>query len=315
MKIKLFFPFFMLLLLSSCKKEKVIPFQYKTKNVIIVVMDGPRYSETWGDSTHQYIPKMANFMAKKGIVYTNFYNNGPTYTNAGHTAMTTGFYQEINNSGTQLPQYPSIFQHYRKKTKQDSSAIWLVTSKDKLQILSNCEDPTWKNKFMPSAHCGVYGRGIGSGYRPDIYTYLRATEILDSLHPKLMLINFREPDYSAHKNNWNNYVQGITSSDNYIYNIWKFIETNPYYKGTTTLLVTNDHGRHLDGIEDGFKSHGDNCEGCRHINFYATGPDFKQNVILTKNRELIDISATVAELLNFELPNSNGEIMEELFKK
>ena len=136
---------------------------------------------------------------------------------------------------------------------------------------------------------------------------------MDSIHPNFVLINFREPDYSGHKNDWYGYLYGIQNSDNYIYNIWKFIESNPHYKGNTTLMVTNDHGRHLDGISDGFKSHGDNCEGCRHINFYATGPDFKQNIICNKKRELIDVSATISELLNFELPDGNGKVMKELF--
>ena len=58
----------------------------------------------------------------------------------------------------------------------------------------------------------------------------------------------------------------------------------------------------------------DPCDGCQHINFYAFGPDFKENLIISEERELIDIPATIAELLNFRIPNSNGNIMTELFK-
>ena len=78
--------------------------------------------------------------------------------------------------------------------------------------------------------------------------------------------------------------------------------------------MTNDHGRHTDGVADGFCSHGDPCDGCQHINFYAFGPDFKENQIISEERELIDVPATIAELLNFRIPNSNGNIMTELFK-
>ncbi len=49
--------------------------KYKTENVIVLIMDGPSYSETWGDSTHQYIPKMANNMAPQGVIYTEFRNH------------------------------------------------------------------------------------------------------------------------------------------------------------------------------------------------------------------------------------------------
>lgn len=80
------------------------------------------------------------------------------------------------------------------------------------------------------------------------------------------------------------------------------------------MFVTNDHGRHLDTVSVGFSSHGDGCEGCRHVMFYAYGPDFKQNVVVNNPRDLIDISATIAELLQFKMPYGKGQVMMELFK-
>ena len=73
--------------------------KYKTENVIVLIMDGPRYSETWGDSTHKLIPNMANHMAQRGVISTNFRNNGPTFTCSGHTAICTGVYQNVKNNG------------------------------------------------------------------------------------------------------------------------------------------------------------------------------------------------------------------------
>jgi hypothetical protein len=46
---------------------------------------------------------------------------------------------------------------------------------------------------------------------------------------------------------------------------------------------------------------------------YAFGPDFKQNVIETQQRELIDINATILELLGLDEQLSDGEVMTELF--
>ena len=78
--------------------------------------------------------------------------------------------------------------------------------------------------------------------------------------------------------------------------------------------MTNDHGRHNDNVRDGFISHGDFCEGCMHINLYAAGPDFQSNLVLNQPRQLVDISATIAEIMNFEHAGSSGEVMWELFK-
>ncbi len=298
----------------SCNKDHSSPAVYKTKNVIIVVVDGARYSETWGDTTFANIPNMHEKLAAFGCINTNFFNNGPTYTLAGHTAICTGFYQEINNSGNDDPLYPSLFQAWNNKFKNDSTHSWIISSKDKLQVLANCNQNWWTNKYKPSTNCGIDGLGVGSGYRNDSLTFNESLRILNENHPNLVLLSFREPDYSAHLKNWNAYLKGIVNTDEYIYQLWNFIQNDSIYRGTTTLFVTNDHGRHLDDVADGFVSHGDGCQGCKHIFLFASGPDFQQGIILDKKRELIDIPATIEVLLNFEVPNGHGHAMTELFK-
>src|SRR3972149_7538234 len=102
MKSKIIFQFSIVILIfslyaPSCKTDIALP-KYKTKNIILLVIDGPRYSETWGDTSHQYIPNFAS-MAYEGTVFTNFYNDGITNTVNGHAALTTGFYENLNNAG------------------------------------------------------------------------------------------------------------------------------------------------------------------------------------------------------------------------
>jgi hypothetical protein len=308
---------FVLLLLStlqfSCKRETSIP-GYKTKNVVVVIMDGARYSETWGDPSHANIPHMANQLAREGTVYTNFYNEGPTYTLAGHAAITTGYYQEIDNTGLAYPSHPSFFQLWGNTYESNRSSSYIITSKDKLAVLGNCSDTTWKNIHVPLTDCGINGGGVGSGYRSDSLTYLRAVALLSNKHPRMALINFMEPDNSAHTGVWSNYLKGIRSTDEYAYKLWEFIQTDSFYNGKTTFILTNDHGRHLDNVLDGFANHGDSCEGCRHIFLYACGPDFKHNMIINTKRELIDIPATIAELLQFSIPGCRGKVMNELLE-
>ena len=312
------------LVLSSCNSSdetygngiipSATPKSYQTENVIIVVIDGPRYTETWGDTLHQYQPRLLNSLAAEGTIYTNFYNNGVTYTNPGHTAITTGNYQALDNTGQAIPNHASIFQHWLKDSGADSSKAWLITSKDKLQILANCQDSLWNNSFMPSTNCGVGGNGLRSGYREDSLTFIQIQRILNTHHPKLTLINFKEPDASGHRNDWSAYLDGIRNTDEYVFQIWNMIQNDVVYANKTTMFVTNDHGRHTDGHLDGFISHGDDCSGCRHINLFAAGPDFKKGQILSSNREQVDISATVAELMSFEFSSGKGEVMQELFK-
>jgi predicted AlkP superfamily pyrophosphatase or phosphodiesterase len=98
------------ILLVLFSSNIVLSQEFKSEYTIIVVIDGPRYTETFGDSSCKYIPNMGKNLVKEGVLYTNFRNNGPTFTISGHTAMTTGVYQSISNAGKKLPDNPSIFQ-------------------------------------------------------------------------------------------------------------------------------------------------------------------------------------------------------------
>ena len=80
------------------------------------------------------------------------------------------------------------------------------------------------------------------------------------------------------------------------------------------FIMTNDHGRHLDGIADGFVSHGDHCRGCTHINFMGYGPDFKEDSLIYTQYELIDILPTIGDLLGFDYHEAQGVVMSDLFK-
>ncbi|ALI98278.1 sulfatase-like hydrolase/transferase [Rufibacter tibetensis] len=308
------FSFFMSCTLQDGLHTKGVdesPISYKTENVIIVVIDGPRFSETLGDSTGTYSPFLTkDFLKDGGLALTNFYNDGFTYTNSGHAAILTGFRQEIRNDGTELPQRPSIFQAWLKHTGKQNKSAWLVTSKGKLDILANTQDSTWHNKYLPSTSCGI---DSGKRNRGDLLTFDEALSILKTDRPNLMLINLKDPDVAGHQKKWGNYLKGIQQSDSLVSVLWSFLKNDQNYNGKTTLLVTNDHGRHTDGISDGFINHGDGCEGCRHITLFAAGPDFKKNIKINTLYRQRDIAATVAELLNFKLA-TEGTVMQDLFK-
>lgn len=284
----------------------------KTRNVIIVVVDGLRYSEGWGDNKHEYIPLMADSMARFGAVNQEFYNLGNTYTTAGHTSLSTGVYQSIDNDGKELPQYPSVFQYWNKNCLNGAKKSWVITSKGKLKVLADCNYRGFKGRFNPSVNCGTDGNG--NGYREDSLTLKVALSVFTEFRPNLVLINFRDPDYTAHSGNWDNYTKAVKATDRYVFQLWKFIQTDAFYKNRTAMFVTGDHGRHLNGVGDGFAGHGDDCDGCRHIGFYAFGPDFRQKVILNTKREQIDLPVTIAAMLGFTLNQSKGKVMTEIFK-
>lgn len=297
----------------SCARDMPIPNSrvYKTKNVFIVVMDGARYTETWGKPGQPYIPNIKQ-LASQGVMCTNFFNYGQTLTTPGHTAMTTGFYESIDNSGQEIPTNPSIFQYYRSQFSKAATDAWVISSKDKLEVLSDCFYPSWAGRYRPSTDCGM--NGLNTGYREDSITYRHLIDTITKYHPHMVIVNFKQPDVAGHANDWLGYVNETKQVDQYIGALWSFLQSDSLYAGTTTLFVTNDHGRHLDGHLDGFVSHGDGCEGCRHIFMLGIGPDFKVNHIEEAHYSLIDIPATIAGLMGINMPNAQGKGMTAILK-
>lgn len=284
---------------------------FLSRNVVIIVVDGPRLSETWEDPAHVLIPNQYA-LRSEGVFFSNFQNNGTTRTVPGHVAMTTGVYQSINNSGGQYPQNPSIFQYWRKRYKKDASKAWVIASKDKLEVLSDCEGSSWDGKFRPYTDCGI--NGLGTGYRDDSVTVVNAMNIFDQYHPEMVLINLKEPDVSGHSGVWDDYLQGIVDTDQQVQQLVDFLNTHPVYKGKTAIFITNDHGRHLDGVLDGFKSHGDDCSGCRRISLLAIGPDFPKDVTVNTLYEQTDMARTIGRLMHFSVNAGDGQVMKELFE-
>ena len=143
----------------------------------------------------------------------------------------------------------------------------------------------------------------------------KASDVLATDHPRLLMVNFKQPDAAAHATSYTGYLQGIVDTDNYIYRIWLQLQDDPFYKDQTTLFVTNDHGRHSSGHRDGFISHGDHCDGCRHIELFAIGPDFRKDYECSKHYSQIDITSTIAELMGFDLPGTKGKVIDAIFDR
>ncbi|MBL4889899.1 MAG: DUF4339 domain-containing protein [Candidatus Lindowbacteria bacterium] len=289
---------------------------YKARNVVVFVIDGPRFSEAWGEPDKKHIKALTEKLAPEGVVFPNFFNNGVTKTVPGHTALATGYYQEISNTGVAVPDNPTFLHRWLKKHDAPGKAAWIVASKNKLDVLANTIHEDWEDQYLPNIDAGLKeprGNMYSKYYRPDGETMDRLKGIVRRDHPQLIFVNVKEPDAAAHDKDWDGYTDGIEKSFGYAAEFWEHLQEIPFYKDNTAFFVTNDHGRHLDGVDRGKTSHGDDCEGCRHILLYAAGPDFPKDKIIETEYEQIDLTVTIAKILGIEIPNSKGKVIEELF--
>jgi hypothetical protein len=270
------------------------------QNVIVVVVDGARYSETFGAGS-TYIPHLNNDLKPLGTLYTNFRidsSAGLSYTNPGHATILTGTWQLIDNLGNNRPTRPTVFEYMRKEDSNPQSDCYVVTGKDKLDIL------TYSTYAGYGSNYGAVW--VGDNTSSDALTYSKVLDVMEDYQPKILLVNFAEVDVKGHSGNFNNYLTAITNVDDIIYQLWQHIEDGDwgYTTSNTTMFITNDHGRH-DNLHGGFKDHADNCDGCTHIMLLALGRNtIAQTISSTAYQR--DIAPTIGELLDFETPFATG---------
>ncbi|MCF6170018.1 MAG: alkaline phosphatase family protein [Bacteroidales bacterium] len=277
----------------------------ETGKMMIVIIDGARYSETLGDPTHTYTPEMWSLTAQ-GTMVDHFTNDGITKTYRAIPALWAGAWTEVidtiyQGSETQYAKLPSIFEYYRKqKNRPADDCFYILKYISSLWLPSF--DPDYGPGFWPEFH------SVGSTDE-DVVT--ETQWVMDNYHPHFMWVYLADVDHAGHSGNWTTYTAAIRTADSIVGVLWQKLQSDPFYKDSTTLIVTNDHGRH-DDQHGGFKGHGDGCEGCRHIQFLAVGPGIKKDFVSTTDRSIPDMAVTASSLLGIDPEKASGNIMHEI---
>lgn len=268
---------------------------YLTENVHIVVIDGARYSETFGDTSHKFIPLIWNKLRPQATIFTRHYNDSVTLTVSSHLSIITGKWQNFSNDGTERSATPTIFEYFRKSSNSTVTNSFVILGKDKLDVLSSSTSHDYGSKYGASV-------AYSNDQNNDKVTLQNFKSTLQKHHPRLSITNLGQVDNRGHNGNWNEYTSSIRCADSVIYEMWNSLQNDPIYKDKSTLIITNDHGRHIDD----WTSHGDGCEGCRHVMMMVMGPDSKKALIDSTFHTHLDIALTVAELLDFPTPSCTG---------
>lgn len=283
---------------------------YITKSVFLFVIDGARNQEVFEDPTHSYAPHIWNDLAPLGTIYTNFYTLVRTSTTPGHLVFLSGVRNEfIINHEKDLAhfrsRYPTVFEYYRSQTGIPADSVWIVSGK---KNLNTCD---WS---LHPSYGPEYGATMITNAGDDTTTYETLLQVIESSHPRLMLINLRDVDKWGHVGTFEEYTRSIQIADSLVFEFYNNLQSDPFYAGNVTLLVTTDHGR-IDDAHGGYHHHGLGTHGDRNCFFVALGPDIKEGEVVDEFATFMDIAPTIGELLGFETPFAEGRVMAEMLRE
>lgn len=94
-----------------------------------------------------------------------------------------------------------------------------------------------------NAQLGAVPAAARGPERPDSLTFGYAFAQLRRTHPRVLYLALGDTDEYAHAGQYAAYAQAAQRADQYLAQLWAYVQSDPHYQGKTTLLVTTDHGR------------------------------------------------------------------------
>jgi hypothetical protein len=148
---------------------------------------------------------------------------------------------------------------------------------------------------------------------PDELSFYIARRLMEQVAPRLLWITFHDMDV-AHCGAYSLYIDGIRRTDRLCAEVWNTIQSNPEYKDKTTLLILPDFGR--DGDDDvggnGFQHHRTGSPMARTTWMMAIGPGIRQNTVVSRPVESVDLTPTIAKMLGGDARYSSGSLLTEI---
>ncbi|GAA3765992.1 hypothetical protein GCM10022270_27410 [Terriglobus aquaticus] len=148
---------------------------------------------------------------------------------------------------------------------------------------------------------------------PDELSFYIARQIMRRAAPSLLWITLHDIDI-AHSGAFSLYLEGIRRSDRLCAEIWRTIQSEPEYKDRTTLYVLPDFGR--DSDEDsggnGFQHHRTGDPLSRTTWMLVLGPGVRQNVVIDRPVDSLDLVPTLAQRLGFQARFARGTPLTEV---
>ncbi|MEJ2008781.1 MAG: hypothetical protein P8Z30_11610 [Acidobacteriota bacterium] len=140
-----------------------------------------------------------------------------------------------------------------------------------------------------------------------------ARQVMRQFAPSLLWITLHDMDV-AHSGSYSLYVDGIQRTDRLCGQIWREIQSQPEYSGKTTMFILPDFGRDsdMDAGGNGFQHHRTGDALSRTTWLMALGPGIRQNTVVDRPVQPVDLTPTVGALLGFTPTIGSGQPLREV---
>ena len=139
-----------------------------------------------------------------------------------------------------------------------------------------------------------------------------AVRALAELRPRLMMVNYQDPDY-VHWGNPTHYTRAIQIIDEGLERLVAATEADPFYRENTIFVVTPDCGRDENPLMDVPFQHHFNSRAAHETWALVFGAGIERGRVLDRPVDQSAIAPTIAAMMGFRADRSEGTALSEVF--
>ena len=302
----------------------VIAAETKTRNVLLVTIDGLRWQEVFGgadesllnkehggvpDNTlaalkndfwaetpdarrRKLMPFLWSTIAAQGQIFGNRALHSPArvlnplwFSYPGYNELLTGRVDPLITSNAPIPnRNVTVLEWLHGRPgyagRIAASAQWGVFQA--IVNVGRSRVPVWTTRH-PSPPATITPRlreieywianipPIAPDEHFDAFVYEAALDLFATLKPRVFLLALGEPDSWAHARRYDRYLYSVQRCDRFVRQLWDRLQALPQYRDTTSLIISPDHGRGVQGSD--WTSHGKSVPRAGETWLAALGPD------------------------------------------
>jgi hypothetical protein len=273
---------------------------------------------TPGERRAALLPFIWGTVAKQGQLFGNrnlgsdaHVTNGRAFSYPGYNEMTTGFPNDAIDRNEFGPNpTPTVFEWLNKfdefKGRVAVYGTWSVfdnifnKARSGLIMQTGWTPPKKDHESPRDALLRRLYETTTPFDEEDVYDSFIQVPLLDyvkSAKPRVLFVGYGETDNWAHMGRYDLVLDSAHRMDGFVKELWDTMQAMPEYRGTTTFIITCDHGRGS-GLTE-WKEHGAEQKGSENVWIAVIGPDTsalgerRNSGVVTQSQ----IAATVAALV------------------
>jgi len=298
------------------------PLLLDAKNGGSWVEDAELKRRYWRDTAQErrelLMPFIWGTVAREGQLFGNrplgsdaHVTNGAAFSYPGYNEMSVGFPNPDITSNEFGPNpNVSVFEWLNKSADLAGRVAIYGTWRNYVDIFNEPRSHlvmqagwTAPPRTADAARDALLGRLFDTTTRfdeDDVGNSFLQVELLDyvrSAKPRVLFVGYGETDNWAHHGRYDLVLESAHRTDGFVKELWDTMQAMPQYRGTTTFIITADHGRGSGPVE--WKDHGVREKGSENVWIAVIGPDTpplgeRTNVAPVTQAQ---IAATIAALM------------------